>query len=85
MIDVNIDSIIFNYKMRDATKKMILVRYRPRDKKGNDLPECWHFGCPLCHRSGLIDEDQYFGRVSIQCGCGFHETINFSRIIKETI
>ncbi len=86
MIDIKLDSIVFNYKKGDeAIKKIILLRYRPLDTKGNELPACWHLGCPVCHRTGLIDEDQYFGRVSIQCECGFHETINLSRIIKETI
>jgi len=35
--------------------------------------------CPRCEVYGEIDDDQYHGRISIQCTdeCGFHETINF--------
>lgn len=35
------------------------------------------FQCRDCNVWGEIDDDQYNGRVSIQCECGFHETINF--------
>ena len=34
------------------------------------------FCCPNCGVWGYIDDDQFFGRVSILCDCGFHETIN---------
>lgn len=40
------------------------------------------FRCPLCHESGLIDEDQFHGRVSIQCPagvCPYHDTKDWSR------
>lgn len=33
--------------------------------------------CPDCKEWGSLDEDQYNGRVSILCDCGFHETIDF--------
>ena len=35
------------------------------------------FRCPKCKCSGVIDEDQFHGRVSIQCpheSCDYHET-----------
>lgn len=37
------------------------------------------FHCPGCKVWGEIDNDQLHGRVSIQCDCGFHETINLSK------
>ena len=39
------------------------------------------FRCPLCFESGVIDEDQYHGRVSIECPnpmCTYHETRDWS-------
>jgi hypothetical protein len=85
MTETILDEIVFLLKREGREESEItLIRYRPLDVKGNPLPSCWHLSC-VCRRVGLIDEDQYFGRVSIQCQCGFHETINFSRIIKETI
>ena len=33
------------------------------------------FKCPNCGTWGYIDNDQFFGRVSILCDCGFHETL----------
>lgn len=39
------------------------------------------FRCPRCGRSGVIDEDQFRGRVSVQCpheGCVYHETRDWS-------
>lgn len=36
------------------------------------------FRCPGCGRTGEIDEDQFHECVSIQCECGWHETINWS-------
>ena len=38
--------------------------------------EAWKFLCPGCAAWGYIDDDQLNGQVSIQCYCGFHETIN---------
>ena len=32
--------------------------------------------CPKCGIWSAIDDDQFYGRVSIQHECGFHETIN---------
>lgn len=40
------------------------------------------FRCPGCKRSGTIDEDQFHGRVSIQCpfeDCSYHETKDWSQ------
>lgn len=34
----------------------------------------WSAHCPCCGAFGLLDEDQYAGRVSIECACGYHET-----------
>ena len=86
MVRILLDKIVFLYKKDDLEEQEITVfRYRPLDKKGNALPAVWHLSCPSCHRVGLIDDDQFSGLVSIQCQCGFHETIDFQRITKETI
>lgn len=39
--------------------------------------------CPACGALGYLDDDQFNGRVSVQCpteGCLFHETVDFSKI-----
>lgn len=36
------------------------------------------FRCPGCGLVGEIDEDQFHGRVSIVCPCGYHETRDWS-------
>jgi len=36
--------------------------------------------CPVCGVWGIVDDDQFHGRVSILCGCGFHETINLAEL-----
>ena len=33
--------------------------------------------CPDCKIWGDIDDDQYNGRISVLCQCGYHVTINF--------
>jgi hypothetical protein len=30
--------------------------------------------CPSCKAIGWIDKEQFEGKVSIVCGCGWHET-----------
>ncbi len=36
--------------------------------------------CPDCGLSARIDDDQYHGRVSVDCPeCPFHKTIDFSQ------
>ncbi len=39
------------------------------------------FRCPICKQSGLIDDDQFHGQVSIQCenNCTYHETKDWSQ------
>jgi len=45
--------------------------------------------CPKCGVWGVIDDDQFHGRVSILCECGFHETVDlaelFPKIIKKEV
>ena len=36
--------------------------------------------CPKCGVWGIIDDDQFHGRVSILCECGFHETVNLAEL-----
>lgn len=43
-----------------------------------DNQEILKFKCPECKIWGQIDNDQYNGRISILCNCGFHETIKLS-------
>lgn len=35
--------------------------------------------CPGCKALKVMDREQYEGKVSIQCACGFHKTIDFRR------
>jgi len=39
--------------------------------------------CPKCGIWGYLDEDQFYGRVSIKCGagnnCTYHRTNDFSK------
>ena len=44
-----------------------------------DGKEVKKFCCPECGVWGYIDDDQFHGRVSILCECGFHKTINLSK------
>lgn len=39
--------------------------------------------CPQCRGVGSIDLDQFEGRVSIQCDCGYHETHDLRQSAKE--
>lgn len=39
----------------------------------------YKFKCHSCGNWGEIDNDQYNGKVSILCICGFHETINLNK------
>ena len=39
------------------------------------------FRCPLCKKTGTIDDDQFRGRVSVICAhapCSYHETKDWS-------
>lgn len=36
--------------------------------------------CPGCGALGILDHEQYQGRVSVQCDCGWHETHNFEAL-----
>ena len=41
------------------------------------------FRCPNCRQWAYLDDDQFFGRVSLQCaseGCDFHKTIDLSTV-----
>lgn len=39
----------------------------------------WKFRCPGCAVWGHLDDDQFYGRVSILCPeCGWHETHNLA-------
>ena len=40
------------------------------------------FRCPKCKTSGIIDKDQFHGRVSVVCGnseCDYHETTDWTK------
>lgn len=54
---------------------MYIVKKVTLDKKVE-----WKFKCPGCGLLGFIDDEQYHGKVSIQCpGCVFHMTIDLSK------
>ena len=40
------------------------------------------FQCPVCKKTGMINEDQFYGRISTECpygDCGYHETRDWSK------
>ena len=42
------------------------------------------FNCPKYNLFGIIDKEQYEGKISIQCpNCDFHKTIDFRQVKKE--
>ena len=45
-------------------------------KRDGDWDNYALFRCPWCGDLGNIDKDQYEGKVSIQCDCGFHVTLD---------
>lgn len=49
---------------------------RPEIVSVNGLTDdSWAFiRCPGCQGVGTVDRDQFEGRVSIACACGYHET-----------
>lgn len=34
--------------------------------------------CPKCGAEATVDDDQFNGRVSMLCDCGWHETVNLA-------
>ena len=45
-----------------------------------DGKEIWKLLCPACKQWGSIDNDQFNGKISVQCECGnYHETVDFSK------
>lgn len=38
--------------------------------------------CPNCGAFTVMDEDQYHGRVSMLCDCGYHETHDMAQLEK---
>ena len=46
-----------------------------------DGKKIWTLECPKCKIFGSIDDDQFNGRISTLCNCGFHKTVNFSKEI----
>lgn len=45
--------------------------------------DAWVFRCPGCGREAYMDEDQWHGRVSVEChhGCGYHETHDYRAVL----
>ena len=48
-----------------------------------DEKEITKLKCPGCGQWGSIDDDQYHGRISIWCECGFHETLDIAYLEKK--
>lgn len=48
-------------------------------RDGRPIKKCQ---CPRCGSWADIDDDQFYGRVSMECpamGCDFHETVDLSK------
>lgn len=43
----------------------------------------WKVRCPQCRKWYYLDDEQFFGKAFVVCGCGFHKIINFDDIIKK--
>ena len=43
-----------------------------------DGEKAWKLQCPQCGVWGYLDDDQFHGRISTQCDCGYHETVDWS-------
>ena len=56
------------------------MSYSYREWKMSGMVVKRFFTCPKCNVEALIDEDQFRGRVSLLCDCGFHETINLAEV-----
>lgn len=39
--------------------------------------------CPWCGVKGVIDREQYEGKISILCDCGYHETVDLRKASKK--
>lgn len=49
-----------------------------------DGEPAYHFACQGCGTLGLLDDDQFNGRVSVLCpeSCGYHETRDFAAAVE---
>jgi len=45
-----------------------------------DEKEVLKLRCPKCEKWGDIDNEQYHGQISILCDCGYHETLDLSKL-----
>ena len=43
----------------------------------------WKLKCPDCKIWGHIDDGQFHGRVSCLCNCGYHKTVDWSKMAKK--
>lgn len=57
-----------------------LPKLRSRKRDGGLIRQAQ---CPNCDVWAEIDDDQYHGKVSMLCGCGYHETHNFQRPLND--
>jgi hypothetical protein len=62
-------------KLPDASDKNYDLRLVTLDGE-----KAWKLRCPSCGDEKYLDDDQFHGRVSVLCDCGFHETVNFSHL-----
>ena len=53
-----------------------LPKLRSRKRDGNLIRQGQ---CPKCKVWAELDDDQYHGKVSMLCDCGYHETHNFQK------
>lgn len=47
--------------------------------------DAWQFKCPGCGQWAYMDNDQWHGRVSTMCDCGYHETHSYKQVLLDTI
>jgi len=57
-----------------------LLNLRCRKRDGGLIRQAQ---CPDCGIWGELDDDQYHGRVSMLCECGYHETHKFQTSVNK--
>ena len=59
-----------------------------RTPLGDSVSPLIKLRCPLCGTFADLDDDQYHGRISVECatpGCTFHESHNFSLLERQAL
>jgi len=67
-------------RLKSVQKSVILKAYDLREVM-RDGVMVHKMRCPGCGTWADLDDDQWHGRVSILCDCGFHETLDLAELM----